>query len=126
MIPDDDNLGMHQGASSELFGYAKRMRHEPTEAEAILWEALSNKKLGYKFRRQHPLGRYIVDFYCHRKRLAIEVDGGYHKDEAQRQYDERRTEHIIASGVRELRFTNEEVINCLQQVLETIKVELEK
>lgn len=126
MIPDDDDLGMYQGASPELFRYAKQMRHEPTEAEAILWKALSNRKLGYKFRRQHPLGRYIVDFYCHQKRLAIEVDGGYHQDEAQRQYDEKRTEHITSSGIKELRFSNEEVINGLQQVLETIKLELEK
>lgn len=74
--------------------------------------ALSDKKLGAKFRRQHPFGRFILDFYCHEKKLAIEIDGGYHLDEAQQQYDALRTEYLREMGVREIRFSNEERRRC--------------
>ena len=116
-----ENPGMHQDAKPELFEFARHNRDNPTQAEAILWEVLRDKKLeGHKFRRQHPIGAYILDFYCHASKLAIEIDGGYHLAREQAEYDKNRTMELERIGVRELRFTNEQVINDLGKVLETI------
>ncbi len=120
----EDQPNMFQGAARRLFQFAKKMRHEPTPAEAALWGVLSDKKLGAKFRRQHPFGRFILDFYCHEKKLAIEIDGGYHLDEAQQQYDALRTEYLREMGVREIRFSNEEVLMQMDEVLEKMKKEM--
>lgn len=70
---------MHFDAPPKAFEYARKNRVKPTETEARLWEAIKGKSLAKnKCRRQHPIGKYIVDFYCHAKRLAVEIDGGYH------------------------------------------------
>ncbi len=120
-MPNDD-FGMHQNASPKLFHYAQALRENMTKPEQLLWEALRNKKLdGYKFRRQHPLGKFIIDFYCHSAKLAIEIDGGYHEEEEQKALDEERTRLIVASGVREIRFRNEEVLDDLEEVLTKIR-----
>ena len=70
------------------------MRRHPTPSEARLWEALRGRKLGVKFRRQHPLGSFIADFYCASRRLVVEVDGSVHEGEAQRCYDALRSESL--------------------------------
>ena len=69
--------GMHDGAIPEIFRNAAKLRANMTETENIIWEFLRTKPSGFKFRRQHPINKYILDFYCHRKRLSIEIDGGY-------------------------------------------------
>ncbi len=69
---------MHDGASPKIFRYAHILRKNMTEPELKLWEFLKKHPLGYKFRRQHPIHKYILDFYCHKKRLSIEVDGKNH------------------------------------------------
>ncbi len=126
MSEKEDKPNMFQGATRWVFQFAKRMRYEPTAAEAALWEVLSGKKLGTKFRRQHPFGRFILDFYCHEKKLAIEIDGGYHLDEAQQEYDALRTEYLRELGVREIRFTNEDVLRKMDEVLAKIKKEMHR
>ena len=107
-----------------LIEEAKRMRKEPTEAEAALWELLRDKKLGDKFRRQHLIDDFIVDFVCLSKNLVIEVDGGYHNDLTQKEYDEQRTLFLNEKGFKVIRFTNEEVLGNTEAVLKEIKEEL--
>ncbi len=89
---------------------AKEMRKYPTEAEAALWELLKSKNLDDKFRRQHVIGDYIVDFVCLDKQLVIEVDGGYHNEPDQQEEDIQRTNFLQSKGFSVLRFTNEEVL----------------
>ena len=98
---------------------ARRMRREPTKAEAALWRALRGRRLaGLKFRRQHPVGRFILDFYCAEHKLVVEVDGKVHKQ--QKEYDEERTAQLEAFGYRVLRFSNDRVLGELSVVLEEI------
>jgi len=76
---------------------------------------------GFKFRRQHPIGPYIVDFYCHKAQLAIEIDGGQHNQDRQLLYDERRTAYIEEQGIKVLRFWNHDVLRETETVLEVIR-----
>ena len=92
-----------------------------TTAEKILWEELKNSKTGYKFRRQHPIGDYIADFICIKKKLVIEVDGGYHNTMEQQQDDAVRTIDIENMEYSVIRFTNDEVENNTQTVMLKIK-----
>jgi very-short-patch-repair endonuclease len=106
---------------------ARQLRQTPTEAEKILWKALRRNQLGgVSFRRQHPIGRYVLDFYCPSAGLAIEVDGGQHAAGQQKEVDLRRDQRLAANGVRMLRFWNNEVLSNLQGVLQTIVMDLEK
>ena len=95
------------------------MRHAPTRAEEMLWQALRGRRLaGLRFRRQHAIGQFIVDFCCSERRLVVEVDGGVH--EGHRGYDEARDQTLSALGFRVLRFNSEEMLYTLDRVLETI------
>ncbi len=86
----------------EVRGAAREMRRQPTGSESLLWSALRNRRLaGRKFRRQHPVGRFILDFYCHEVRLAVEVDGQVH--ETQREADRERQQILASMGIRFLR-----------------------
>jgi leucyl-tRNA synthetase len=100
---------------------AKEMRKGHTEAEDILWQQLRNNQLGEKFRRQHPVDAYIVDFICLQKRLIVEADGGYHENEEQKTYDAERTKVLDEIGFTIIRFTNEEVIKNTKAVIKKIK-----
>jgi very-short-patch-repair endonuclease len=100
------------------------MRRQPTPAEAALWDALRGRAIGWKFRRQHPFGRYILDFYCAERRLCIEVDGGIHSDPWNHAKDQVRDRRLRVSGVRVLRFTNRQVLTDLPMVLESIRIAL--
>lgn len=98
---------------------ARSMRKAPTGAEELLWERLRAKRLaGLKFRRQHPIGRFVVDFYCVERGIAIEVDGSVHDRQADE--DRVRQEYLEARGVRFLRFTNEAVQEHIERVLTEI------
>ncbi len=104
---------------------AKEMRNKPTEAEKMLWNVLSNKGIdGFKFRRQHIIGEYIVDFVCLEKRLIIEVDGSIHNTPEQKEHDNQRTEWLKSKGFRIIRYTNNQVTNDIFNTLENIKKEL--
>ncbi len=114
-------VGEGQGVRDKLRQRARQLRQNATPAEQILWQALRNRQLnGLKFRRQHPIGRFILDFYCAEKRLAVEVDGGQHADPDQRRDDQARTAALAAHGITVLRFWNHEVLNQLEAVLQAI------
>jgi very-short-patch-repair endonuclease len=102
-------------------GLARRLRTNSTGAKAILREALRNRKLaGAKFRRQHPLGRYIADFYCHESLLVVELDGSVYDDLDQAGYDVVQQKEIEERGLTVLRLKNEEVMRSLSTTLEII------
>ncbi len=114
-----------QTADPMLYGlikkYAKEMRHQPIQAEEILWNVLKSKQLdGHKFRRQHIIGGYIADFICLRKGLIIEVDGLIHQLPENKASDEERTKWLEEQGFKVIRFTNAEVISQLDVVQEKI------
>jgi leucyl-tRNA synthetase len=97
---------------------AKAMKKSPTQAECVLWEMLRNKKMGCKFRRQHLIDKFIVDFICLEKKIVVEVDGGYHETAEQQEYDQQRTMILNARGFRVLRITNEAVLMETGNVLQ--------
>jgi leucyl-tRNA synthetase len=99
----------------------KELRKNPTEAEEKLWWYLRDKRLGIKFRRQHSIGGYILDFICKDKKLIIEVDGEIHNTKEAREYDEVRDKYFKELGYEVLRFKNSEVENEIEKVLEIIK-----
>ncbi|MGI4874830.1 MAG: endonuclease domain-containing protein [Janthinobacterium lividum] len=107
-----------------LKGRARGMRHEPTPAEAKLWESLRGGQLGAKFRRQHSIDRYIADFVCLSHKLIVELDGAGHLEPDQADYDHGRSALLTELGYRVLRFSNEDVITHIDQVLATIKANL--
>ncbi|MBL6448478.1 DUF559 domain-containing protein [Fulvivirga sp. 29W222] len=112
---------LHSGASGNDFRNAKENRQQLTFAEQLLWMQLRNRRLkGFKFRRQHPISAFIIDFYCHQCLLAIEVDGGYHEDPQQMEYDIERTRVLEELGVHVVRFSNDEVVKKMSWVLEEI------
>jgi phosphoribosylanthranilate isomerase len=116
---------MFYGAQSILFEFAKQLRLNPTDAEIFLWEQLSTKKIkGIRFKRQHPILYFIADFYCHQSKLVIEVDGGYHKIPSQYEYDCNRDSELKELGLKVIRFTNEEVLFDIENVLKRITEEI--
>lgn len=119
LIPFKINLTWN--AKPDIFVKAKELRKSMTHAEEILWEHLRNKKLnGMKFRRQHPIDMFIADFYCHEKKIIIELDGGIHDIPEQKEYDVGRAFLLEEKGFKILRFRNEEVINDVKDVLDRI------
>jgi cyclase len=118
--------GMFFGASPFLFEKAKELRSNSTPAESELWRHLAKKKLGVKFRRQHPIYNFIADFYCHSNRLVIELDGGIHDLEENKSYDAERDQIMNDLGLTVLRFKNEEVLNTIETVIERILQRLKK
>jgi very-short-patch-repair endonuclease len=122
-MPYSGNL--FYGASSLTHQRARELRKVLTPAERLLWEALKNRQLnGYKFRRQHPIYRYIADFYCHELGLVIELDGGVHDGIGQQEHDRNRDQVILEFGIRVLRFKNEEIVNNLEKMLRIVKASL--
>ena len=124
---DSDNFGYMTGGNNShlLLEKAKENRKNPTNAEKALWVELRSKSLeDYKFRQQHLIGDYIVDFVCLKSKLVIEVDGGYHFTDEQLVLDQQRTLIINELGYRVIRFTNEEVLKNIQFVLDKIVKEL--
>ena len=100
----------------------RQLRRDSTKAEILLWNALRSKQfMSLKFRRQHSVGNYILDFYCDKIRLAIEVDGETHSTAHQQEYDRARTEWLNSMFIRVIRFTNDEVIEDLEGVLKRLR-----
>ncbi|HEX5141312.1 MAG TPA: DUF559 domain-containing protein [Dehalococcoidia bacterium] len=103
---------------------ARQNRRDPTKAEDVLWQLLRlERDRGFKFRRQHAIGPYIVDFYCASARLAIEVDGPIHEEQGEQ--DAARTEFIRAFGVNVLRVTNEQVLTATEETVALIRQSLQ-
>ena len=108
-----------RGTTPDIISVARQLRQTPTPAEQVLWQALKNRQLnGLKFRFQHPVESFVVDFYCPQYRLAIEVDGAVH--DQQLEYDIARTERLNQLGYRVIRFRNQEVMSDLGSVLQQI------
>jgi len=109
-----------RGVSAELRATARGLRRDGTAAESVLWEALRGNRLdGLKFRRQHAVGRFVLDFYCPALRLAVELDGRIHDKQGER--DAARTSELESHRCRVLRFRNEEVFDDLPSVLHRIR-----
>ena len=109
-----------RNTTPELDQRARELRREATPAEQVLWEMLRAGRLeGHKFRRQHALGRFILDFYCAKSRLCVEVDGEVHKQ--QRERDMARDTTLFSRGIVTLRFTNEQVFRDLPGVLDAVR-----
>ena len=116
---------MYLHAKPNLFRMADRMRKNPTKAEKILWKNLKKfRSEGYVFTRQYPIDFYIADFYCHKLKLIIEVDGEIHENEQTEEYDESRTGELERFGIKIIRFTNNEVINNQEFVIKEIRKHL--
>ena len=109
---------LHQGSKAVTQEYARELRLRNTEAEHKLWSLLRNRRLkGKKFRRQHAISNYIVDFYCNECKLVIELDGKFHTTGEAKEYDAARTALLNELGITVLRFWNEQVINDPTKVL---------
>lgn len=103
--------------------FARELRQPQTPAEATLWRHLRNRNLKFKFRRQHPVDFFIIDFYCAEAKLLIEIDGESHLATEQMEYDQARTEYLEELGYKVIRFTNNDVrYNINEVVSEIIRV----
>ncbi|MFA5973792.1 MAG: endonuclease domain-containing protein [Lentimicrobiaceae bacterium] len=115
------------GAKREVFENAKELRKSQTEAEKALWGVLRSRRCGgLKFRRQHPIKDFILDFYCHEYLLGIEVDGSVHENDVANEYDLNRTAELESLGITIIRFKNEEVLTDLSEVLTEIRNKVEQ
>jgi very-short-patch-repair endonuclease len=109
---------LHNGAHAKIFRNADELRKRLTQAEKVLWNQLRARRfLGLKFRRQHPFGEFIFDFYCHEQLLAIEVDGEIHSAPEQKARDTWRTTVLGEQGVRIIRIPNAEILTDVDKVM---------
>ena len=109
----------------EIFQIAERLRRDMTATEKIIWDRVCKNQLGVRIRRQHPVWKFIAVFYCHEVRLVIEIDGGIHLRSENREYDISRDIILKEFQIEILRFTNDEVINKTDRVIEKIKGTIE-
>ncbi|MDP4201909.1 MAG: DUF559 domain-containing protein [Bacteroidota bacterium] len=113
---------MYYNAQPVIFARAKELRENMTPAEKVLWERLRCNQLGVRFKAQHPIDIFIADFYCHRAKLVVEVDGEIHV--SQSDYDDGRTAELERLCLTVIRFTNEEVLKDVNLVIQQIKDKL--
>jgi len=124
-MPVSDEVTMFFGAKPEIFEKASVLKENMTPAEKILWEKLKDRTLfKQKFRRQHPVDIFIVDFYCHSLRLVIEVDRDYHLEKNQYEYDIGRSGELENWGLKVIRYTNDEILTNLNNVIQKIQTEI--
>ncbi len=105
---------------SWLLARARALRREQTDAETALWWLVRRRQLGVKFRRQHPVEPFVLDFYCPALRLAVEVDGGQHAAPENQDRDAARTAALASRGIRLMRFSNREVLQTPEAVAEAL------
>jgi len=115
---------MFYGATPIIFELAKKLRNNLTDTEIHFWRYLSNNQLGVRFKQQHPIENYIADFYCHKYKLVIEVDGSIHWVNEVKKRDETRQQIIESYGITIIRFNNFQVMKQTEFVLEKIKEHL--
>lgn len=114
-------FGSKLDAGHHMVGLAKGLRRRETKAEKVLRQQLRWKKLGnIKFRRQHPIGNYIADFYCSEKKIIIELDGKIHDSKENKESDKERDLNLAAYGIKTLRFKNSEIFENIEKVLQKI------
>ena len=116
---------MHYGATAETFQIAERLRRDMTFAEKLLWARLCKNQLGVRIRKQHPIWKFIADFYCHEVKLVIEIDGEIHLNVENKEDDISRTIILNEFKIEILRFTNNQVISETDNVIEKIKSTIE-
>ncbi len=109
---------------TEYTARRQTLRNNMTEPEKRLWQILRNQQMGVKFRRQHGIGHYIVDFYCPERKLVIEVDGDSHYTDDAQHYDTVRADFMLALGVTTMRFTNHDVMTNLNHIYQQIAQQL--
>ena len=120
---------MFEGAAPIIFENAKQLRKNMTDAEKVLWAYLRTGVNGLRFRRQHPIGHYIADFFCHKAKLVVEIDGSIHTGLDIKEKDDIRQKELENLGYFTIRFTNEQVMKDIEVVIKTITektVELNK
>jgi very-short-patch-repair endonuclease len=114
----------HQNIPPELLTFARQLRVSMTDAEQLIWKLIRNRTLGgFKFRRQHPVQSFILDFYCHEAKLAIELDGGHHAE--QKEKDANRDSTLLQLGIKTLRYWNHHVLQETESVLQDVWNELQ-
>ena len=113
---------MFYDANPLLFDRAKNLRNHLTDAEMKLWGYLRTSPMGFKFRRQHPIGIYIADFYCHACKLIIEADGSIHNKEDVLLSDIERQKSLEATGLQVIRFSNHDILKNTEYVIEQINI----
>ncbi len=112
-----------QRISPKIKNNSRHLRNNMTDVERMLWAKVRSRQLqGFRFRRQHPIGRYIVDFVCLELKLIIELDGGQHMD--QRQYDTNRSQWLQINGFKTVRFWNSDILDNPDGVMQTIYMHL--
>lgn len=112
---------MYYGATHPIFKRAEELRKNQTENEKLLWLYIKSNQLGVRFKRQHPIWMYIADFYCHELKLVIELDGSVHLQKAVMENDKIREEDLKSFGIIVIRFTNRELRNEINIVIDKIK-----
>ena len=112
---------MFYGSSPIIFANARKLRNELTDSEVIFWQLLKQHFPNYRFKRQHPVSQYIADFYCHKLKLIIEIDGGIHLSDEVRNNDKLRDEFMQSLGLKIIRFTNDEVCKNGELAVEKLK-----
>jgi len=114
---------MYFGAKPDIFKLAKELRKLETVAEKLLWSQLNrNQLLGLQFRRQHPINRFIADFFCPKIKLVIEVDGSIHDIPEYQAHDIGRSEVLNDFGITVIRFTNEQILNEIDSTIKQIEI----
>jgi very-short-patch-repair endonuclease len=111
----------HLYNNSSLQSLRRVLRHDSTDAERVLWQKIRDKQLGVRFLRQYGVGAYILDFYCPKMRLAIELDGGQHAEDEVMKEDKERTGFLKKQNITVLRFWNNDVFTNMDGVLEVIQ-----
>ncbi len=111
---------MFEGASHLIFENAKHLRKNMTDAETVLWAYLKKGINDFKIRRQHPIGLYVTDFYCHKSKLIIEIDGSIHNEPDVKETDEARQKDLERWGYTIIRFTNQQVMKKPEEVIKII------
>ncbi len=116
---------MFYESSAIIFANAKKLRNEPTSSEIIFWNLLKQNFPDYRFKRQHPISGYIADFYCHKLKLVIEIDGSIHQTEEAKESDFIRDEFMQSLNLKVLRFQNDEVCKNGDLAMDKLKVKIE-
>ena len=120
-MPESIERGMFYGAKPDIFKKASQLRNNLTVCEKMIWDRLSkNKIMGFRFKCQHPIDIFIVDFYCHKLKLVIEIDGGIHQKPQQAEYDLGREAEMAFYDIETVRFTNDEIIQDINAVVRKI------
>lgn len=112
---------MFYESSPVIFANAKKLRNEPTSTEIIFWNLLKQHFSNFRFKRQHPISQYIADFYCHKLKLVIEIDGCIHNTEEARNNDKLRDDFLQTLDLKIIRFTNDEVSDNGNDIIKKLK-----